>query len=141
MTDVALEWAKKNVESNPHLLELIEIRDASDRSSCGDLMSSASDVVNEDHQELLDVVEKSPSRCGVLKECSTFPVLAGVVKDGEFFEFCMCNPPFFESIEEAGLNPRTSCEGTPEEMVYPGGERAFIARIIEDSVVLKQSFR
>ncbi|KAK8475472.1 hypothetical protein V6N12_000272 [Hibiscus sabdariffa] len=53
----------------------------------------------------------------------------------------MCNPPFFESIEEAGLNPKTSCGGTYEEMVCPGGEKAFITRIIEDSAVLQQSFR
>lgn len=140
VTDVALEWAKRNVESNPHLLELIEIRDASDQSSCRDLGSGTSDIINEDHQELHDV-EKSRSGWGELKKSGALPVLAGVVKDGEIFEFCMCNPPFFESIEEAGLNPRTSCEGTPHEMVYPGGERAFITRIIEDSVVLKHSFR
>ncbi|XP_026395899.1 U6 small nuclear RNA (adenine-(43)-N(6))-methyltransferase-like [Papaver somniferum] len=68
-------------------------------------------------------------------------VLLGVVKDGERFDFCMCNPPFFESMEEAGLNPKTACGGTPAEMVCPGGELAFISRIIEDSAVLKQSFR
>lgn len=69
------------------------------------------------------------------------PVLLGVVKDGEKYDFCMCNPPFFETMEEAGLNPKTSCGGTPEEMVCCGGEKAFITRIIEDSIVLKQSFR
>ena len=50
-------------------------------------------------------------------------------------------PPFFETMEEAGLNPKTSFGGTPEEMVCPGGEKAFITRIIEDSAVLKESFR
>ncbi|KAL6494840.1 hypothetical protein OROGR_031640 [Orobanche gracilis] len=45
------------------------------------------------------------------------PVLFGVVKDGESFDFCMCNPPFFETMDEAGLNPKTSCGGTPEEML------------------------
>lgn len=69
------------------------------------------------------------------------PVLVGVVKDEEKFDFCMCNPPFFETIEEAGLNPKTACGGTPEEMVCPGGEKAFITQIIEDSAQLKQSFR
>lgn len=69
------------------------------------------------------------------------PVLLGVVKEREQFDFCMCNPPFFESVEEAGLNPKTACGGTPEEMVCFGGEQAFITRIIEDSVQLKQSFR
>ncbi|KAK8618896.1 hypothetical protein V6N13_132873 [Hibiscus sabdariffa] len=69
-------------------------------------------------------------------------ILIDVVRDGETFDFCMCNPPFSESIEEAGLNPpKTSCGGTYEEMVCPGGEKAFITRIIEDSAVLKQSFR
>ncbi|GMP37566.1 hypothetical protein CsSME_00009178 [Camellia sinensis var. sinensis] len=53
----------------------------------------------------------------------------------------MCNPPFFETMEEAGLNPKTSCGGTPKEMVCPGGEEAFISRIIRDSLQLKQSFR
>ncbi|KAF3796410.1 Ribosomal RNA large subunit methyltransferase F [Nymphaea thermarum] len=69
------------------------------------------------------------------------PILVGVVRDGEKFDFCMCNPPFFESMEEAGANPRTSCGGTSEEMVCPGGELAFISRIIEDSIKLKDSFR
>ena len=44
-------------------------------------------------------------------------------------------------MPKAGLNPKTSCGGTYAEMVCPGGEKAFIARIIEDSVVSKQSFR
>uniref|UniRef100_A0A1D1ZJ42 Methyltransferase-like protein 16 n=2 Tax=Anthurium amnicola TaxID=1678845 RepID=A0A1D1ZJ42_9ARAE len=69
------------------------------------------------------------------------PILVGVVREGEEYDFCMCNPPFFESIEEAGLNPKTSCGGTHQEMVCPGGERAFISRIIEDSLVLKYCFR
>lgn len=68
-------------------------------------------------------------------------MLVGVVKDGEKFDFCMCNPPFFETMEEAGLNPKTACGGTKEEMACPGGEQGFITRIIEDSVQLKQSFR
>lgn len=69
------------------------------------------------------------------------PILVGVVKDEEKFDFCLCNPPFFESIEEAGRNPKTSCGGTVQEMLCPGGEHAFITRIIEDSVQLRQSFR
>lgn len=118
MTDVALEWAQKNVKSNPHISDLIEIR-------------KVDDMRNTLHaQESL----KSGS-------FYSMPVLVGVVKDGEKFDFCMCNPPFFESMEEAGLNPKTSCGGTTDEMVCPGGERAFISRIIEDSVILKNSFR
>ena len=45
--------------------------------------------------------------------------------------FCMCNPPFFESLDEAGRNPATAYGGTAAEMVYPGGHpasRGHIAR-------------
>ena len=49
----------------------------------------------------------------------------------------MCNPPFFESMDEAAANPRTACGGTEAEMVYPGGEEAFVGRMIEDSCALK----
>ncbi|KAK3194506.1 hypothetical protein Dsin_025816 [Dipteronia sinensis] len=68
------------------------------------------------------------------------PVFLGAVRDGEEFDFCMCNPPFFETMEEAKLSPKTSYGRTPKEMVCPHGEKAFISRIIEDSVALKQNF-
>lgn len=116
MTEVALEWARKNVESNPHISHLIEIRDAR-KSQSSDVDEFASKSVPSDH------------------------VLVDVVKEGERFDFCMCNPPFFESIEAAGLNPKTAFGGTQEEMVCSGGEQAFVGRIIEDSVSLKHSFR
>lgn len=50
----------------------------------------------------------------------------------------MCNPPFFSSVHEANQNPHTACGGTPEEMVYPGGELAFVQSIIADSCKLKR---
>ncbi|KAJ3693961.1 hypothetical protein LUZ60_009441 [Juncus effusus] len=106
ITPVALEWAKKNVENNPHISHLIEIRAA-----------SKSEPSDDDS------------------------VLVGVVKEGERFDFCMCNPPFFESLADAGLNPKTACGGTREEMVCDGGEREFVGRIVEDSICLKDSFR
>lgn len=152
MTDVALEWAKRNVENNPHFSELIEIRRA---ESAKESLSKG----NADGDQLVDSrnnIILNGDDCGKdgsvppssldmklgekHNQCRT-PVLLGVVKDGESFEFCMCNPPFFGSMGEAGLNPKTSCGGTPEEMVFPGGELAFITRIIEDSVILKQTFR
>ncbi|KAL1807422.1 hypothetical protein ACET3Z_024412 [Daucus carota] len=121
VTDVALDCAKTNVQNNPHISELIEIRKVESYTG-----------TQEDQDEL---------HSGVIESYHKLPILLGVVKDGEIFDFCMCNPPFFETIEEAGLNPKTSCGGTPAEMVCPGGEQAFITRIIMDSVQLKQSFR
>jgi len=102
VTDVALEGAEANVERNPRLRELIEIRDAR-------------------------------------KIDGTFNFLRGVVKPDEKFTFCMCNPPFFESMDEAGLNPNTACGGTETEMVCPGGEESFIKSMFRDSLEMKDS--
>ena len=66
-------------------------------------------------------------------------VLKGVVKEGETFSFCMCNPPFFESMEEAGRNPQTAYGGTEAEMVFPGGEEAFVKKIFSDSLEMKHA--
>ncbi|KAI7730069.1 hypothetical protein M8C21_004018 [Ambrosia artemisiifolia] len=117
VTDVALEWAENNVKNNPQISKLIEIRKV------------------DFEEELTD----QSSNNGV--SYTGPPILLGVVKDDEKFDFCMCNPPFFETMDEVGLNPNTSCGGTPAEMVCPGGEQAFISRMIQDSVQLKQSFR
>ncbi|XP_011088578.1 methyltransferase-like protein 16 homolog isoform X1 [Sesamum indicum] len=152
ITDVAIEWANRNVESNPHISGLIEIR----RVGAGDKMCHVGELQNtlkfsrecssdssnakdqNDGRSASSVIE---SHSGASKSYNGPPVLLGVVKDGENFDFCMCNPPFFETMHEAGLNPKTSCGGTSEEMVCSGGEHAFIARIIEDSVKLKDTFR
>lgn len=152
MTDVALEWAENNVKSNPHISELIEIRKVESIESTfsiqgshnGKLAHEESNIDMSGHVD--EEAEPSPSSSFNLSSAAKRsydgpPILLGIVRYGEQFDFCMCNPPFFESIEEAGLNPKTSCAGTPEEMVCPGGERAFISRIIEDSVALKQTFR
>ncbi|CAI9097411.1 OLC1v1033834C2 [Oldenlandia corymbosa var. corymbosa] len=152
ITDVALEWAERNVRSNPHISELIEIRKVHTREK----NPEEEDVHAEQGPDSDDsggssnrgVAEIGPSclpsaklQSSAQKKYQAPPILLGVVKDEEKFDFCMCNPPFFETMEEAGLNPKTACGGTKEEMVCPGGEQAFIARIIEDSVQLKQCFR
>lgn len=152
MTDVAIEWANQNVKSNPHISDLIEIRRVSTEDNMyhmeesqnsqkfsADGSSSSSNI--EAGEASLLTAPTVETLTGMKKSYTRPPVLLGVVKDGETFDFCMCNPPFFETIEEAGLNPKTSCGGTPEEMVYSGGEHAFISRIVEDSTKLKHTFR
>ncbi|OIT28725.1 PREDICTED: methyltransferase-like protein 16 homolog isoform X1 [Nicotiana attenuata] len=153
VTDVAFEWAEKNVKSNPHLSQLIEIRRVNMETP-----SSSKEELNDepgkygqckdvdfDNADAALIGPSPPSHLpvqpGIGKIYNGPPILVGVVKDGEKFDFCMCNPPFFETMEEAGLNPKTSCGGTMQEMVCPGGENAFITRIIEDSVQLRESFR
>ncbi|GFP89027.1 methyltransferase-like protein 16 [Phtheirospermum japonicum] len=129
ITDVAIEWANQNVKSNPHISDLIEIR----RVGQAEELQNGEEYVSEGTCD--------SSSANAQDGYNLPPVLLGVVKDGESFDFCMCNPPFFETMEQAGLNPKTACGGTPAEMVCIGGEHAFITRIIEDSVKLKHTFR
>lgn len=56
----------------------------------------------------------------------------------------MCNPPFYESKEDmlssAAAKQRpafTACTGSESEMVTLGGEVAFVSRMIDESLVLK----
>ncbi|XP_059435007.1 uncharacterized protein LOC132167968 isoform X2 [Corylus avellana] len=153
VTDVALEWAGKNVKNNPQISQLIEIRKVEIHEESPSMEELHDDklVFCESKTELSgsmvkEEVDPLPStsfdpHADANKTYNGPPVLIGAVRDSEKFDFCMCNPPFFESMDEAGLNPKTSCGGTPEEMICHGGEKAFITRIIEDSAVLKHSFR
>lgn len=151
MIDVAVEWAERNVENNPPISDLIEIRKVESvkqclskaEADCDQLAGDKGNVILIGHECGEDGAESTSSldvKSGENQSYCRPLILLGVVKDGESFEFCMCNPPFFENMDETRLNPKTSCGGTPEEMVFPGGEQAFITRIIEDSVVLKQTF-
>lgn len=63
----------------------------------------------------------------------------------EAYDFCMCNPPFFDSMEHELPLPtkrnraarqreaRLQVSGTTSEISSPGGEVTFIKNIIEDS--------
>mmetsp|Transcript_2504 Transcript_2504/g.7537 ORF Transcript_2504/g.7537 Transcript_2504/m.7537 type:complete len:429 (-) Transcript_2504:2387-3673(-) len=123
VTDVAMAGARANAALNPHLVHLIEVRDA--RVSTGQEASpgggsAASPVVD------------------IMGHAAAFPdgIVRPAVLPDETFAFCMCNPPFFESMEQAGLNPRTAHAGTAAEMVCPGGEAAFVGAMVADSLQL-----
>lgn len=60
-------------------------------------------------------------------------------------DFTMTNPPFYSSPDELlqsaarkSLPPRSACTGADTEMVTPGGEVAFVTRILEESLVLRE---
>ena len=72
------------------------------------------------------------------------PLLAAVAHSGPF-DFCMCNPPFYASPEDIQTrralkqtDSLSSLEYTASESVYPGGEVAFVERIIRESLELHQ---
>ncbi|CAI5708430.1 unnamed protein product [Hyaloperonospora brassicae] len=71
-----------------------------------------------------------------VKRTHTNKLLAEPLEDEPLkhkFHFVMCNPPFFDNMDEADTNPESSCMGSPNEMVFPGGEVAFIGQMIVES--------
>ncbi|CAI2347850.1 unnamed protein product [Caenorhabditis sp. 36 PRJEB53466] len=92
-------------------------------------------------------------------------ILMDVLMLGEFsgnvFDFCMCNPPFFdakndEKFREISENsysndmrdgmdargaPHSATHASAAELYVEGGEVAFVNRIIDDSVVLRERVR
>lgn len=60
-------------------------------------------------------------------------------------DFVMTNPPFYSSESEMlksaakkSRPPHSACTGAPVEMVCDGGEVAFVSRILEESLILRQ---
>ncbi|KAF9432540.1 hypothetical protein BGZ76_010649 [Entomortierella beljakovae] len=56
------------------------------------------------------------------------------------YNFCMCNPPFYEDEQEIQDNleskeetPSAICNGTPNEMITQGGEVQFVRQMIDES--------
>lgn len=109
----ALQSAVRNREANPHVAPMILLRYINTQFEQG--------------KQLFPVTQ------GVGKGIISSVLMAS---DG-VFHATMCNPPFFGSMEEAGRNPSTDYKGTPLEMVYPGGEEAFVRHMIEDSITIK----
>ncbi|KAI5637238.1 U6 small nuclear RNA (adenine-(43)-N(6))-methyltransferase [Phthorimaea operculella] len=66
-------------------------------------------------------------------------------EDGiEAFDFCMCNPPFYSTVQElcesrspARLPPKNGFTGSPQELITEGGELAFCRKMIKESQVYK----
>lgn len=107
--------AQENLNRNPQLKNLIELRKSREISPSSPRFSPLPEGGGENYEMLL-----------------------GNFGETERFHFCMCNPPFFGKLEESKLNPRTDLGGTVPEMVYRGGEEAFVGRIIDDSLALRE---
>jgi 23S rRNA (adenine1618-N6)-methyltransferase len=60
-------------------------------------------------------------------------LFAGVLLPHERFSFSVCNPPFFSAPPKAGRNRGADCGGTDAELVTPGGEAAFLRRMVLES--------
>ncbi|KAA6396406.1 MAG: putative S-adenosyl-L-methionine dependent methyltransferase [Streblomastix strix] len=69
-------------------------------------------------------------------------IILGNIKKEEQYEFCMCNPPFFEDEQERIQSGRGRlCVGTSLESQTQGGEIVFIRKIIQESRILWNRFK
>jgi 23S rRNA (adenine1618-N6)-methyltransferase len=90
----------------------------------------------------------------IRRQASKANIFNGIIKLGELFDVSICNPPFHSSALEAkaatdtkwkklGINPKQNNAlnfgGQKTELWYPGGEAAFITRMIEESALIPNS--
>jgi 23S rRNA (adenine1618-N6)-methyltransferase len=90
----------------------------------------------------------------IRRQPSKTNIFNGIIKPGEVFDACICNPPFHASALEAkdattskwkklGVSPNKNnlqnFGGQKTELWYPGGEAAFITRMIDESAVMPES--
>lgn len=81
-------------------------------------------------------------------------IFKSIIKPGEVFNASICNPPFHASKLDAmaatntkwkklGINPKQNNPlnfgGQKNELWFPGGEAAFISRMIEESALIPDS--
>lgn len=98
-----------------------------------------------------NLVAANPTVIGLI-ECRLQPAPAaifhGVIRPGETFALTLCNPPFHASLADATAGTRRNAApspteplrtttqnfaGQPNELWCPGGEPAFVARLIAES--------
>jgi 23S rRNA (adenine1618-N6)-methyltransferase len=101
------------------------------------------------------IAESNPGLTGAVElrlQAMPEKILEGIVRDGDFFDAVICNPPFHASREESEAGSRRKWKnlargdsvkknfgGQSGELWFPGGEGAFVRRMIEESVGFKKN--
>ncbi len=103
-------------------------------------VDSAKNIVDSNYQ-LKDKVE-------IRLQPDADSIFHGIIGEGERFDFTLCNPPFHSSAQDAekgtqrkvrNLTGKKAAEaelnfsGISQELIYPGGEIAFIRKMIKES--------
>lgn len=103
------------------------------------------DSENLKHAERNVQLNDLQSRIQVLPRKLTEPLVPLDELKKDRIDFVMTNPPFYESEEEMlksaaskARPPNSACTGAPVEMVCTGGEVAFVSRILDESLRLKE---
>ena len=94
------------------------------------------------------------------EQTNPLQIFKGLLRQGEFFDFCMCNPPFHASPDEVRTvsqrtwhqlgqpgvkktvaSPKLNFGGADHELWCEGGERGFIKTMIEESKTIPKRVR
>ncbi len=114
-----------------------------------------SDVDGDALKAAKDVLRQNPglaSEIELRQQKNPNQIFKGIVKENEHFDFCLCNPPFHASRREAlegtqrklrnlGLETKGTTlnfGGRSHELWCPGGEVAFLTRMIQESAQMPE---
>lgn len=88
------------------------------------------------------------------KQESRADIFNGVIAEDDNFDVVVCNPPFFSSQKEANFQNSRKVKnlklkekethnfgGTSNELWYPGGEKAFLAKMANESRYYRKQIR
>lgn len=101
-------------------------------------------------QAIIDANDGLSQRIALCRQPSADAIFRHVVRDDDVFDLSLCNPPFHASPEEAGAGSRRKWQnlgksgrgggepvlnfgGRHAELWCPGGEAAFVSRMIAES--------
>ncbi len=107
-------------------------------------------------QKIIDNNPRLSSKVELRHQANSKAIFEGIVKPDEYFDMCMCNPPFHSSAKSAmegsqrklrnlkgGKNAKATLNfaGKANELWCEGGERGFITKMIDESTRLRTNFR
>lgn len=97
-----------------------------------DINNNDNDNSKEKFNEVIDISFFDDDICNIDEKDNINKVNSGYHRH---ILFTMCNPPYFDSHKP--YNSKKFCSYNEKEVVYPGGEYAFIIKIIEESCFIK----
>ena len=113
----------------------------------------ATDISQEAVRAAEGIVRFNPVLAGKVEirlQANPPAIFRGVVRPTDWFDFTMCNPPFFASAQEVAASAKTKWRklgrtpaqqlnfgGAAHELWTPGGEEAFLDRMIRESESFK----
>ena len=101
-------------------------------------------------QKNVDSTPKLNKHIEIRLQANNTHIFQGIIKEQEFFDFTMCNPPFYSSEAEAvrsttkknlklGISheKKRNFSGQANELWCNGGEALFIKRMIKQSILFR----